>query len=127
MLGLLQKLQCEHELHLTKKIHCILESKLKGLSWCECIVKLDTKSEKCLLVINKRIHQQSLLDAFLPLRPFPLQVTVGVVGHDHSFRLVGQLDNETVVVANYPLSTNTPGRGEDNDFAFFKLHQDVLI
>lgn len=38
----------------------------------------------CLLVIHKGVHEESLLDAFLPLRSFSLKVTVGVIGYDHA-------------------------------------------
>lgn len=81
----------------------------------------------CLLVVHKGVHEKPLLDAFLPLGSFPLEVSVGVVGYDHSIRLWRQLDNETVVVANHPFTTNAAWGSEHHDFLFFKQHQDVLV
>lgn len=39
---------------------------------------------KCLLVIYKRVHEEPLLNAFFPLRSFSLEITVGIIGHNHS-------------------------------------------
>lgn len=46
------------------------------------------KQADCLLVIHEGVHEEPLLDAFLPLRPFSLEVTVGVIGYDHSVGLI---------------------------------------
>ena len=83
--------------------------------------------EKHLLVIHKGEHEQPLLDALLPLRPFSLEVTVGVIGHDHSLRLVRQLHDEAVVIADHSLAPNSPRWREDNYFTSLEIHQDVLI
>lgn len=40
------------------------------------------------LVINERVHEEPLLDEALPLWLLPLQVTVGVIGHDDAVGLV---------------------------------------
>lgn len=81
----------------------------------------------CLLVIHKGVHEQPLLDAFLPLGPFPLEVPVRVVGDDHAVQLVRQLDDEAVVVADHPLAPDSTWRSKDHDLTFFQLRQDVLI
>lgn len=72
-----------------------------------CAHAQEDKQVNCLLVIHKGVHEQPVLDAFLPLRFFSLEVTVGVVGYDHSVRLVRPLDNEAVVIANHSFTTNT--------------------
>lgn len=61
--------------------------------------------EQDLLVVNERVHEEPLLDEALPLWLLPLQVTVGVVGHDDAVGLVRQLDDEAVVVADHSLSS----------------------
>lgn len=56
------------------------------------------------LVIDEGVHEQPLLDEALPLGFLCLKVPVHVVGHDDAVRLVGQLDDEAVVVTNHPLT-----------------------
>lgn len=94
---------------------------------CETAQAQVEKQANCLLVIHKGVHKEPLLDAFLPLGSLSLEVTVGVIGYDHSFGLIGQLDDKAVIVANHSLTSNTAGRSEDHYFPFFKLQQDVLI
>lgn len=94
---------------------------------CETSEAQVENQANCLLVIHKGEHEQPLLDAFLPLRSFSLEVTVGVIGYDHSIGLIRQLDDKAVVIANHPLTTDAARWSEDHYFPFFKLHQDVLI
>lgn len=72
-------------------------------------------SDFALLVIYKRVHQQTLINEFLPLWLFVGQVAIVVIGHDDAVWLIGQFDNETVIVAHNTASLNTARRGEDQD------------
>lgn len=60
-----------------------------------------------LLVIHKGVHEQPLFNAFLPLRSFCLEVSVGVIGYDYSIGLIRQFDNKAVIIANHSLAPNT--------------------
>ena len=57
-------------------------------------------------VINKRVHEEPVLDEALPLRLLALQVTVRVVGHDDAVRVVRQLDDEAVVITHYSFASH---------------------
>lgn len=87
----------------------------------------EEKQANCLLVIHKGEHEEPLLDAFLPLGSFSLEVAVGVIGYNHSVGLIRHLDDEAIVIANHSLATDPARWSEDHDFPFFKLRQDVLI
>lgn len=93
---------------------------------CRCATKMsefkirDTKSQRSLIhaylvVIDKRIHEQPLVDELLPLGLLVSQVSVVIVGDDDAVRLVGQLDDEAVVIANHSPTLDTPRRSEDQD------------
>lgn len=79
------------------------------------------------LVVDEGIHEQPLVDELLPLRLLVSQVSVVVVGDDDAVRLVGQLDNEAVVVANHAATLDAPRRGEDEDLLLLEAAQDLLI
>lgn len=65
-------------------------------------------------VIHKGVHKQPLLDAFLPLRFFSLEVPVGVIRYDYAIRLIRQLDDEAVIIAHHSLTSNMARRGKHN-------------
>ncbi len=94
---------------------------------CETSQAQVEKQADCSLVIHEGVHEEPLFDAFLPLRPFSLEVTVRVIGYDHSIGLIRQLDDKAVIIANHSFTPNTARWSEDHYFPFFKLHQDVLI
>lgn len=60
------------------------------------------------LVIDKGVHEQPLLYEAFPLRLFPLQVSVGIIGHDDAVHIICQLDDESVIIAHHPLSCHAP-------------------
>ena len=80
-----------------------------------------------ILVIDKGVHEQPLLDETLPLLPLALQVPVRVIGDHDAVRLKGQLHDEAVVIADYPLATHPPRRCEHQDLLLLQVPQDVLI
>lgn len=80
-----------------------------------------------LLVIHKGIHEQPLVDELLPLGLFISKVSVVVVGDDDAIRLVGELDNEAVVIANHASSLHPPRGSEDENLLLLKATQDFLI
>lgn len=79
------------------------------------------------LVIYKGVHEQPLLDEALPLRLLPLKVPVHVVGHDYAVRLIGQLDNEAVVITDHTFACNTSRRCEHKNLFPLQVPQNVLI
>lgn len=72
-----------------------------------------------LLVINKGVHEQTLVNKFFPLRLLIGQVSVVVIGNDDAIRLVSQLYDEAVVIADHASSLHTSRRGEDQDLLLF--------
>lgn len=79
------------------------------------------------LVINKGVHEQPLLNEALPLWYISLKVPVHVVGHDDAVGLVGQLDNEAVVVTDHPFACDMPRWCEHQDLPPLQVSQNVLI
>lgn len=78
-------------------------------------------------VINKGVHEQPLVDEALPFRLLPLKVPVHVVGHDDAVRLVRQLDDEPVVVADHSFASDATRRCEHQSLPPLQVSQDVLI
>lgn len=73
-----------------------------------------------LLVVYKGVHQQTLVNEFLPLWLLIGQITVVVVGDDDAIRLIGQFDDEAVIIANHTASLHTARWSEDQDLLFFQ-------
>lgn len=90
-------------------------------------IRLSYESGQNSLVVYKGVHEQPLLDEALPLRLLPLEVAVHVVGHDHTVRLVGQLDDEPVVVADHAFAGDAARRRENQDLLLLQVPQDMLI
>lgn len=74
-----------------------------------------------LLVIDKRVHQETLFYELLPLWLFILQVPVVVIRHNNSIRIIRQLHYEAIIVAHHSPSLNSPRWGENQDLLFFQL------
>lgn len=80
-----------------------------------------------LLVIYKGIHEKPFIDELLPLGLLISQVSVVIVGDDDAVWLIGQLDDEAVVIANHASALDAPRRSEDQDLFLLKATQDFLI
>lgn len=79
------------------------------------------------LVVDEGVHEQPLVDEALPLWFLCLKISVHVIGHDDAVRLVGQLDNEAVVIANHPFTRHAAWRCEHQNLLLLQVSQDVLI
>lgn len=84
-------------------------------------------SGRNILVIDEGVHEQPLLDEALPLLPLALEVTVRVVGNHDPIRFIGQLHDESVVIAHHPLATHAPRWCEHQDLLLLQFPQDVLV
>lgn len=80
-----------------------------------------------LLVIDKGIHEQPLVDELLPLWFLIRQISVVIVGDDDAVGLVRQLHNEAVVVANHTTALDAPRWGEHQNLLLLQATQDLLI
>lgn len=80
-----------------------------------------------LLVIDKGIHEQPLIDELLPLWFLICQVSVVIVGDDDAVGLVRQLHNEAVIIANHTTALDTPRWGEHQNLLLLQATQDLLI
>lgn len=103
-----------------------LPARLPGAMWFR-EAGSPVSERSCLLVIDKRVHQQPLIDELLPLGFLVGQVPVVVIGHDDPVRLESQLHDEPVVVAHHSPSLHSPRRREHQDLLLLKLAQDLLI
>lgn len=80
-----------------------------------------------LLIIDKGIHEQPLINELLPLWFLICQVSVVIVGDDDAVGLVCQLHNEAVIIANHTTALDTPRWGKHQNFLFLQATQDLLI
>lgn len=80
-----------------------------------------------LLVVDKGIHEQTLIYELLPLGLLVGQVPVVVVRDDDAVRLIRQLDDEAVVIADHAAALDAPRWSEDEGFFLLEATQNVLI
>ena len=87
----------------------------------------EVRGEQHSLVVDEEVHEQALLDEAPPLGVLSLEVAVRVVGHDDARRLVRQLDDEAVVVADHAPALHASRRCEHQQLLLLQPPQDLLV